>query len=146
MTNQQPVGSSRAATPESSFVYFVFACIAAVAVLGMPIYQDLSVGSGASYSCIMGPVPPGAVYIGEVGPVDSYKTVFPAGRYCEWANAAGEPLAYQTGWITTIVACVATAVVVWMTALAVREKRPRRLRITLIPPVLSLLAWIAVFL
>lgn len=111
----------------------------------MPVYQYLSVGSGAFYSCIMGPVPPGAVYIGEVGPVDAYKTVFPAGRYCEWQNAAGEPLSYQTGWITTIVACAATLLIVWMTVLAIRENRPRRLLTALIPALLTLVGWIAIF-
>lgn len=145
MTSQQPARSSSATTPDTSIVYFVFASLAVLVVMMMPVYQYLSVGSGASYSCITGPVPPGAVYTGEVGVVESYKTAFPAGRYCEWENAAGEPLAYQTGWITTVAACAATIIVGWMTFLAIREKRPRRLRITLIPAVVSLLAWIAVF-
>lgn len=71
---------------------------------------------------------------------------FPAGRYCEWENAAGEPLVYQTGWITTIVACVATLIIAWMTVLAIRGRRPRNMLVALIPAALTLLAWVAVFL
>lgn len=53
---------------------------------------------------------------------------------------------YQTGWIPTIVACIATLLVIGMTVLAIRERRPRRMTITLIPAILTLLIWIAVFL
>lgn len=115
-------------------------------VLAMPVFQYFSVSGNAEYACITGPVPPDAVSRGEVSIVEGYKTVFPAGRYCEWENASGEALTYQTGWITTIVACVASLIVVWMTVLAIRGRRPRSILAAVVPAALTLLAWVVVFL
>lgn len=127
----------------ASAVYFVFACVGALPVLAMLVYQYASVGSGAEYSCLTGHVPPDAV---PYGPLRAWETAFPAGRYCEWESMSGGITTSQTGWIPTIVACVAKLLVVGMTVLAVRERRPRKIGVTLIPVIITLLIWIAVFL
>ncbi|MEV8249466.1 hypothetical protein AB0O87_00905 [Microbacterium sp. NPDC076768] len=145
MTNQQAERSSRAATLASSLVYFIFACLAVLPVLAMPVFQYFSVAGNAEYACIAGPVPPDAASQGEVSLVEGNKTAFPAGRYCEWESTSGEALTYQTGWVTTIVACVATLFVVWMTVLALRGKRPRSVLLGLVPAAVALLAWVVVF-
>lgn len=145
MTNQRTERSSRAATSGSSVVYFIFACVATLAVLAMPIYQFFSVGSNAGYACITGYVPPGIDESGMTALLDSRETAFPAGRYCEWASISGDTTAYQTGWPTTIVACIATVLVIWMTILAVRSVRPRKLLVALVPSFVVLLSWAAVF-
>lgn len=144
MSSQQPIRYSRVTTPGSTYVYFVFACLSVLAVLAMPIYRYFSVGSGAVYSCITGYVPPDAVP-NEVSP-RAWATSFPAGRYCEWESITGGVTTYQTGWVTTIAACVATLVVVGMTILAIREHRPQRTLVTLVPILLTFAAWLAVFL
>ncbi|MFJ6429193.1 hypothetical protein [Microbacterium maritypicum] len=145
MTNQQPERSSRTTTSGSSLVFFIFACLGVLPVLAMPVFQYFSVGGNAEYACITGPVPPDVVTQGATSLVEGHKTAFPAGRYCEWESLSGGALTYQTGWITTILACVATAFVIWMTVLAIRNHRPRRLFVALIPGLLVVLSWVAVF-
>lgn len=134
MTTQRPQRSSQAKSPGSSVVFFIFACLGVLPVLGMLVWQYASVGSGAEYSCITGYVPPDAVP-NEVSP-QAWKTAFPAGRYCEWESISGGITTYQTGWIPTIVACIATLLVIAMTVLAIRERRPRKIVVTLIPATL----------
>ncbi len=126
-------------------MYFIFACLAVLPVLAMPVFQYFSVAGNAEYACITGPVPPDAASRGEVSLVEGRQTAFPAGRYCEWESISGEALSYQTGWITTIVACVATLIVAWMTVLALRGKRPRSALVALAPAAVALLAWVVVF-
>lgn len=145
MTNQQPERSSRTTTSGSSLVFFIFACLGVLPVLAMPVFQYFSVGGNAEYACITGPVPPDVVTQGATSLVEGHKTAFPAGRYCEWESLSGGALTYQTGWITTILACVATAFVIWMTVLAIRNHRPHRLFVALIPGLLVVLSWVAVF-
>lgn len=144
MTNQRTEQKSRAATSESSVVYFILACLGALPVLAMLVYQYLSVGGNASYACITGYVPPEVDKSTLEVLLDGRETAFPAGRFCEWESAAGVITTYQTGWLTTIVACTATAVVVWMTILALYQRRPRKTAIALIPAFLVLLSWIGV--
>lgn len=126
-------------------MYFVFACLGVLTVLAMPVFQYFSVGGNAEYACVTGPVPPDVVTRGATSLVEGHKTAFPAGRYCEWESLSSGALSYQTGWITTIVACLGTALVVWMTILTLRERRPRKIAVALIPAALVLLSWIAVF-
>ncbi|MBT2486440.1 MULTISPECIES: hypothetical protein [unclassified Microbacterium] len=145
MTDQQAERSSRIVTTGSSLVYFVFACLAVLHVLAMPVFQYFSVAGNAEYACIMGPVPPDAAVQGEVSLVEGHKTAFPAGRYCELESISGEPLTYQTGWVITMIACVATLIVAWVTVLAIRRRRPRNILVALVPAALTLLAWVAVF-
>lgn len=145
MTDQQAERSSRTARSGNSVVYFVFACLGVLPVLVMPIFQFLSVGGNAEYACIAGPVPSGVVIQGATSLVEGYKTAFPAGRYCEWESLAGGALSYQTGWLTTVLALLGTALVVWMTVHAIRERRPRTLAAALIPVAVALLSWVAVF-
>ncbi len=126
-------------------MFFIFACLGVLPVLAMPVFQYFSVGGNAEYACITGPVPPDVVTQGATSLVEGHKTAFPAGRYCQWESLSGGALTYQTGWITTILACVATAFVIWMTVLAIRNHRPRRLFVALIPGLLVVLSWVAVF-
>jgi hypothetical protein len=144
-TRQRADVSPEATTRPSSLVFFILACLGVLPVLAMPVFQYLSVGGNAEYACITGPVPPNIVTQGATSLVEGHKTVFPAGRYCEWESLSGGALTYQTGWITTIVACVATAFVIWMTVLAIRNHRPRRLFVAIIPALVALLSWVAVF-
>lgn len=130
------------ASSAPSAVYFVFACVGALPVLAMLVYQYASVGSGAAYSCLTGYVPPDAVPYGL--PL-AWETAFPAGRYCQWDSVSAGITTYQTGWIPTIVAGAATLLVVGMTVLALREHRPRKIPVALIPVILTLLIWVAVF-
>ncbi|WP_019179581.1 hypothetical protein [Microbacterium yannicii] len=126
-------------------MYFVFACLGALPVLAMAIYQYFSVAGNAAYACITGTVPADAAAPQETSLLASSKTAFPAGRYCEWESSSGGITTYQTGWITTILACVATILVVLMTILAIRERSPRKLFVALIPALLALVAWVTVF-
>lgn len=138
MTTPRPERGSRAASPGSSVVYFIFVCLGVLPVLAMPVFRNASVGSGAEYSCLSGYVPPDAV---PYGPLRAWETTFPAGRYCEWQGMSGGITTYQTGWIPTVVACFATLLVVWMTVLAIRERRPQKVFVALIPALLTLLSW-----
>ncbi|KJQ55753.1 hypothetical protein RS85_00456 [Microbacterium sp. SA39] len=47
-TNQQAERSSRAATPGSSLVYFIFACLGVLPILAMPVFQYFSGRCGVS--------------------------------------------------------------------------------------------------
>lgn len=144
-THQQPNRNAQATASGSSLVFFILAFLGVLPVLAMPVFQYLSVGGNAECACITGPVPPDVATQGATSLVEGHKTAFPAGRYCEWESLSGEGLTYQTGWITTIVACVSTALVILMTILAIRGRRPRNNLIALVPAALTLLGWIAVF-
>lgn len=124
-------------------MHFIFACLGMLPVLAMPVFHYASVGSGAEYSCITGYVPPDAVP-NEASP-RAWETAIPAGNYCEWESVSGGITTYQTGWIPTIVPCITTLLMVAMTVLALREHRPRKIIVTLIPGILVLLSWIIVF-
>lgn len=143
MSNQASGSVDAEVSSPPSAVYFVIACVGVLPILAMIVYQYASIGPGADYSCLMGYVPADAV---PYGALRAWETAFPAGRYCEWDSMSGGVTAHQTGWIPTIVACVATVLVIGMTLLAIRERCPRRIPVTLIPAILSLLIWVAVFL
>lgn len=145
MTQSLPGTGVRAASPGRTVVFFVIALFGSLPVLGMLAFQFIGARPDVGSACSAGGLPPDAV-ISEGPPRDAFVTSFPAGRYCEWESLSGGVTAYQTGWPTTIIGCAATALVVWMTVLALRERRPKRPWIALLPMALVFVAWVLVFL
>ncbi len=135
-------------TTRGSAVFFVMAWFGVLAGFTMPVFQKFSVAGNAGYACLTHL--PQDFLASSTSTVDgarllaAHETALPAGRYCEWATATGEVVSYQTGWATTAIAGVATAGVVVMTIMALRNDRPSSTPLTLTPVVLTALCWVCV--